>query len=141
MPTNARKSRWYSTGGPWGTGLLLIGVAEVALGINYITASQIELRAALAWIDTFIPINGWGLLWIMAGAYSIAQGLLPPQRHKDLAAAVGVIFLWAGMYGAYWLLKDIHSREWTSAVAWGALGAVLMSFGRCVNPPTGRAPE
>lgn len=137
MPTTARRSLRHPTGGPWGAGLFLIGLAEFALGINYVSATPADLRAALSWINTVIPISGWALLWLSAGLYSMVRALCPPQRHVDMLPAIAVITLWSGMYGAYWLLIDADSREWTTSVAWGALAAVLMSFGRCVNPPTG----
>lgn len=139
MPRNARKTRWYSTGGPWGTGLMLLGVAVLVQGLAYMTADDRQLRAALTWIDHAVPIAGWGLLWICAGIWSIWRGLSPPQRHIDLVPPVGVICLWGGFYFAYWLTngltEGVWTRDWTSAVAWGSLASVLICFGRCINPP------
>lgn len=142
MPTSAKKDSWYSTGGPWGTGLLCIGLAITVQGIAYMGAQPGELRSALAWISQPIPMFFWGLLWVIAGAYSIWHALTPPQRHAELIPAVGVISLWSAFYLVYWLnlglFQHTWTRDWTVSVAWGCLAAVLISFGRCVNPPTGR---
>ena len=139
MPTNARKQHFIGTGGPWGTGLLLLGVALTVQGIAYMCSAPGELRSALAWINQGVPVRGWALLWIGAGGYSIVKALTPPQRHIELAPAVGVICLWGGIYAVYWLTlgitEGVWTRDWTTAVAWASLAAVLISLGRCVNPP------
>lgn len=139
MPTNARALHRVGTGGPWGSGLLLLGCALTVQGISYMAADPHELRSALAWIDQGVPVRAWALLWIGAGLYSIFKALTPPQRHSELAPAVGVVCLWAAIYALYWLVQGctdgVWSRDWTAAVAWGGLACVLISFGRCVNPP------
>lgn len=143
MPTTARRSRRNPTGGPWGAGLLCVGLALTAQGIAYMAAKPDELRTALSWINAAVPIAGWGLLWVGAGVYSVWTALRPPQRHGDLIPAVAVISLWAAFYGAYWLytglIRDCWTRDWTASLAWGSLAAVLICFGRCNNPPTGRS--
>lgn len=142
MPTNARKQHLIGTGGPWGSGLLCLGVATVAQGAAYMAADRHELRASLAWIDQAVPIAGWGVLWVAAGSYSIICALKPPQRHADLIPAVAVVSLWAAFALIYWLysglFQHVWTREWTAALAWGSLAAVLINFGRCNNPLTGR---
>lgn len=140
MPETARKTKWYSTGGPWGTGLLCLGVAVTVQGAAYVASTPADLRTQhpLQWADHVVPIAGWGLLWIAAGLWSIWQALTPPQRHMDILPAVAVICLWSGLWAGFWLytgLADGHwSRDWTGAVAWGSLAAVLIFFGRCSNP-------
>lgn len=142
MPTNARKTSWYSTGGPWGGGLLCVGIATTAQGVAYILNKPEELTSALAWINQAVPIVLWGLVWLAAGSYSITKALTPPQRHGDLIPAVGVISLWSAFYLVYWLYSGLWAhhwtRDWAVAVAWGSLAAVLICFGRCNNPATGR---
>jgi RsiW-degrading membrane proteinase PrsW (M82 family) len=139
VPENARKYHWYSTGGPWGTGLAILGVAVTVQGVSYIDTPQDDLRSALAWVNDFVPIAGWGLLWVAAGVWSLWKAFTPPQRHSDITPPVAVISLWSGLYAGYWLymlLADGQlTRDWVSAVAWGSLAAVLIFFGRCNNPP------
>ena len=81
-------------------------------------------------------------IWIAAGVWSIWKALTPPQRHIEIAPAVAVICLWAGIWAGYWLYTGLHdgnwTREWAGAVAWGTLGLVLIFFGRCSNPPPRR---
>lgn len=144
MPTNARKQHRIGTGGPWGSGLLLLGIALTVQGISYHTTTDpTELRPALAWINQAIPVTWWALLWIGSGIYCIWKALTPPQRHIDLAPAVGVICLWAAIFAIHWLINGLvegdWTREWTGAVAWAGLACVLISFGRCVNPPQRRS--
>lgn len=139
MPTNARKQHIIGTGGPWGTGLFLLGFCVTVQGIAYAIADRDDLRGALAWIDQAVPVACWGMLWIVAGMWAMFRGLTPPQRHIDIAPPVGVVCLWAGIYFAHWLAYGIldgdWDRTWTAALAWASLAAVLICFGRCVNPP------
>lgn len=139
MPTNARKTRWYSTGGPWGTGLLLIGVVSVAIGITYMTRPAGALQPALAWVSKAAPISAWAVLWLLAGGYSIVRALMPPQRFRNLAPCVFVISLWAAFYGLYWLSMGLVHGRWTrdgvSCLVWACMAGLLLSLGRCVNPP------
>ncbi|NUT08188.1 MAG: hypothetical protein HOV76_32445 [Hamadaea sp.] len=140
MPENARRRHLIDTGGPWGTGLLLLGVAVTVQGLAYLFADRGDLRGALAWIDRAIPVSTWGILWVLAGLWSIFRALTPPQRHIDVAPPVGVICLWAGIYFAHWLGQGFGgdwTREWTAGVAWLSLAALLISWSRCINPPTG----
>jgi hypothetical protein len=139
VPENARKNHFIGTGGPWGTGLGILGVAVTVQGIAYVDSRPDDLRSALAWVNDFIPISGWGLLWIAAGLWSIWKALTPPQRHSDITPAVALLSLWSGLFAAYWLYEllahGVLTRDWASAVAWGSLAAVLIFFGRCNNPP------
>ena len=142
MPTTARKTRWYSTGGPWGTGLLLLGVATTLQGVAYTFGNPAELSPALQWAGLGVPIRALGLMWLTAGAYSIFRALTPPQRHTDVIPVVTVICLWSIIYLLHWVYSGVFladwTREWTAGLAWGSLGALIVSWSRCVNPPTGR---
>jgi len=139
VPTAAQKKHLVGTGGPWGSGLLLLGVALTVQGVGYLTAGPDELRSALHWIDHGVPVRGWAMLWIAAGVYSMWKAITPPQRPIEIAPAVGVICLWAGIYAVYWLALGFTTghwtRDWTTSVAWAGLACVLICFGRCVNPP------
>ena len=137
MPTNAVKRHRIDTGGPWGTGLLLLGVAAVAQGIGYATTTPDRLPHALQSIG--IPVAVCGVLWVIAGAYAIAKALNPPQRHADVWPIVAITLGWSLAYGLQWAVDalDGHlTRDWSSAVAWGSLAALIICWGRCVNPPT-----
>lgn len=131
------------TGGPWGTGLLLLGVALTAQGGAYVASDRQDLRTALAWVDHgLVPISGWGLLWVAAGLWSIIRALTPPQRYLDLVPALSVLILWAAFYTLHWLIfglvDGLWSRGWIAAVLYVSFAGVLASFGYCVNPPKGR---
>jgi hypothetical protein len=140
VPPGGRRRR-PGTGGPWGTGLLLLGVGIAAQGCAYLLGNPIESGEALRWINQSVPLRWWGLLWIAAGVYSTFRALSPPQLHTDVAPAVAVIVLWSAVYYSFWLLHGLDGawgREWTSGTAWASLGALVVSWSRCVNPPTGR---
>lgn len=143
MPTTARKKHLIGTGGPWGTGLLLMGVVSIVIGAAFITRAPANLSPALAWIGQAIPISAWSALWVVSGAYNVVRSLMPPQRHMDLAFSVFVISLWASFYGTYWIWMAVHgvfTREWLFAVIWGCMAGMLVSFGRCVNPVARQKP-
>lgn len=139
MPETARRRRRIDTGGPWGTGLLLIGIVSAIIGITYVTRPADSLQPALAWVSKAAPISAWAALWILAGAWSIVRALMPPQRHRDIAPCVFVISLWAAFYGLYWLSVGLVHGHWTrdgvSCLVWASMAGLLLSFGRCVNPP------
>lgn len=141
MPERARRRHKIDTGGPWGSGLLLTGVILMTYGVSLLLARQGELHGALAWANSGVPLRGWGLLWLGAGIWSTARALMPPQRHIDVAPAVGILSLWGGLYFAYWLgLGLIHgswTRDWIGGCIFFAFAAVIIEFSRCVNPPTG----
>jgi hypothetical protein len=110
-------------------------------GVAYLIGEPTELNDALQWVNHGIPIRGWALLWIVAGLYSIWQAVTPPQKHTDVAPVVAIISLWAAIYLVFWSYNAWHGhwgREWTGCVAWSSLGALVVSWSRCVNPPTGR---
>jgi hypothetical protein len=142
VPTNARKTRWYSTGGPWGTGLLLLGLAVTVQGIGYLLAPADDFTGTLAWVNHGVPIRTWALLWIAAGCFSTFRALTPPQRHTDVSPVVGVVCVWSAFYFAHFAYSGLWlhawTRDWTSGLAWLGLGALVVSWSRCVNPPTGR---
>ena len=142
VPTNATKDRWFSTGGPWGSGLLMLGIALTVQGISYMTADPADLRPALEWIDQAVPVSAWGTAWVIAGVYSMWMAFTPPQRHVELAPGVGVICLWSAIHTCFWAIQgfqeQVWTRDWTAGVAWGVLAAVLICFGKCINPPTRR---
>jgi hypothetical protein len=139
VPTNATRRRRIDTGGPWGTGLLLIGVVSLVIGITYIARPAGAMQPALAWVSKAAPISAWAVLWILAGLYSVGRALMPPQRHRDIAPCVFVISLWAAFYGLYWLSMGLVHGQWTrdgvSCLVWASMAGLLLSFGRCVNPP------
>jgi hypothetical protein len=110
VPTNARKTRWYSTGGPWGTGLLLLGLAVTVQGIGYLLAPADEFTGALAWVNHSVPIRAWALLWIAAGCFSTFRALTPPQRHTDVSPVVGVVCVWSAFYFAFRLQRPVAAR-------------------------------
>lgn len=136
MPTNARRQHRIGTGGPWGTGLLLLGVAAVAQGVGYATRRPSSLPEALA--DLAAPIQVWATAWVLAGLWAVWKALTPPQKHTDVWPIVGVTSLWSAAYLVHWLILGIKgdwTQQWTSAVAWGSLATLIICFGRCVNPP------
>jgi hypothetical protein len=142
VPTNARKRHRIGTGGPWGTGLLVLGIAVTVQGISYVAPRDSPLSGPLRALSSVIPFEVFGALWVAAGLYAIWKALHPPQQHPDVWPIVGVVSLWAFTHLAYWLVLGVGygswTRAWTSGVAWGMLGAYIISQSRCVNPPAGR---
>ena len=143
MPQSARKTHWWSTGGPWGTGLLLLGVAVTVQGISYTSPRpHNEMPAPLHALATAIPFSILGAVWIAAGLWAVWKALTPPQQHRDVVPVVTVTSLWALTYLAYWLVVGIGwgewTREWVGGVGWGSLTVLIISWGRCVNPPVRR---
>lgn len=137
MPTTARRRRRLDTGGPWGTGLLLLGLGLTANGIGYISANRSGLPDALQSFSESVPMWFWGGIWVAAGVYSVVKALNPPQRHVDVWAAIAVTSLWSAAYLIAWGTNAWNgdlTREWTSALAWGMLAGLVSCHGRCVNP-------
>ena len=140
MPTTARKTTWYSTGGPWGTGLLLFGVGSIMQGLGYLTRATARLPEGLAAFGDTVTIKAWAILWIAAGLWAAFKALRPPQKHSDVWPLVGITVLWSCAYAGHWAFGVIDHGDWanpawSSAIAWGSIAAVLVCWGRCVNPP------
>jgi hypothetical protein len=139
VPTSARKKHLIGTGGPWGTGLLLLGVAATVQGIGYTTAKPGHLPEPIAVLSRYVPPAVWGGLWIAAGLWSVWKALTPPQQHWEALPVVGVLLLWAAAYLFYWLILGMAyghwTRTWQGAVGWAMLAGLVMSWSRCVNPP------
>ncbi len=142
MPIVDGLRRGFGTGGPWGTGLLVLGVACAAQGVSYMTTPRGELRTAMAMLADIFPMWAWGGLWVAVGLFAVRTALSSPQDTRDVWPVAGLISLWSGAYLAYWLLTGFvdgqWTRAWASAVAWGSLAALIISWGRCVNPPERR---
>lgn len=141
MPDTAYRRRRIDTGGPWGTGLLIAGLGSVILGLFYVFAHKHDLPPAMQWITEIVPIPALGGLWIIAGGYCVFQALTPPQQHWHIAPIVAVMDLWAGIYMAHWLVlgaKGTWGHDWQSCLVWSLFAAMLISWGRCVNPPRRR---
>lgn len=144
MPETARKDRWWSTGGPWGTGLFIAGLGSVVLGLFYTHASWADLQPAFRWVSAnqHVPIWAYGLLWIAAGVFGMVHALLPPQRHWHVAPIAVVMCLWAGIYVAHWLAFGVLYRawghDWQGGLVWGLFASMLIAWSRCVNPPRRR---
>lgn len=137
MPTTARKRHRIGTGGPWGTGLLLLGVAVLAQGVGYGLRSEDSIPPAIDRL--MLPIQAWAVLWVAAGLWCVLQALTPPQKHTDVWPVVGITCLWAAAYAVHWFILGCDgdwTSDWSTAVGWGGLACLIISWARCVNPPT-----
>lgn len=138
MPERARRRRRIDTGGPWGTGLLILSVAFFMLGVGYITRPDRQVPDALAALT--IPRMVWGSLWLAAGLYGAWKALTPPQHHRQVWPFAGLTSLWAGAYFVHWLLNGIRFNNWLdpswqSGFLWAAFAGVILTWGgRLVNP-------
>lgn len=141
----ARRRRRIDTGGPWGSGLLFVGLGIIVLGINYLleTPDRLAGSPALLWINEAVPIRGWGLLWLGVGLYSVWKALSPPQRHADMAPAIGILLVWSAIYGLYFtfdgLLYGLWGSDYRGALIYLMFAGCLFFYGQCTNPP--RAPR
>lgn len=136
MPTTAHKRHRIDTGGPWGTGLLILSVLAVVIGISYVSRAKGSVPDALQALA--VPVWLWASLWIVAGVYGAWKALRPPQHHRDVWPFAGLTFMWSAAYTVHWLIVGSHGEwtsSWTGAVVWAAFGGLVVSWGgRCVNP-------
>jgi hypothetical protein len=132
------------TGGPWGTGLLILGLTFVATGLGYVLTPIYDLRPPLQWINVspYFPVRGLAWLWIGIGTYNIWESVTPPQRFLNLLPSIGLLILWSGIFYAYWVvygvIYDTWTLEWQTGTLYNGFAGVLAAFGWCVNPPRGR---
>ncbi len=136
-------ARRPGTGGPWGTGLLLLGLGVTVYGAAYITARTGDLSPSLASLAELIPPALWGVAWIAVGLWCAWWALQPArQRAWHILPLVGVFALWAAAHASYWLVVGLldgeWTRQWVSAVGWALLAGMAASWGRCINPPQAR---
>lgn len=137
MPPGEQPGHRLRTGGPWGTGLLLLSIASITLGVGYLARPMRDIPPALRGLIS--PMWLWSLLWILAGAFGIWKSLRPPQRPGYLAPFAGLTFLWAAAYLIHWLIGGLHGTwdsSWTGTVVWATFGALIICWGgKCINPP------
>lgn len=137
MPTTAHKRHRIGTGGPWGTGLLILSIAAVFIGVGYVARTRRDVPDALQALA--VPVWLWASLWIAAGCYGMWKALTPPQHHHNVWPFAGLTFLWSAAYAIHWGILAAHgdwTNTWTGAVVWAAFGGLVISWGgRCVNPP------
>lgn len=137
---SADGGRRIETGGPWGTGLLILGVAVLVQGIGYLTAEPGDLAPALEELSQIIPPSAWGTAWVVVGIYCILRALRPPQRPWHILPVVGVFAVWSAAHLMHWLIAGVGggvwNRSWTGAVGWAMLAGLVACWGRCINPPS-----
>lgn len=116
---------------------MLLGVAVLAQGVGYLLRDSEGAPDAIKRL--VLPMCVWGAVWIAAGSWCIYQALTPPQSHTDVWPVVGITCLWAAAYAVHWVILGINgdwSSNWSTAVAWAGLACLIISWARCVNPPT-----
>jgi hypothetical protein len=135
------KTSWYSTGGPWGTGLLLLGVAVTVQGVAYLIGDPNDLGAALRWVGHGIPIR----VWRCCGSWpactrscgrSPRRRSTPTSRPRSPSSASG-----RPATSCSGSTTPSGSGMWAGTGRPGRVGvagALIVSWSRCVNPPTGR---
>lgn len=145
MPTNARKQHIIGTGGPWGTGLLYLGLFGIFYGFGNLLRGEDLAPAALQEISETVPLEVWACGWLAAGLYAVSKALRPPQKHADTWPLVGMSIIWTGAFTVHWLIDGATgqgwSYEWLGGTVWLLLVGILVSWGRCINPlraPAGR---
>lgn len=112
-----------------GTFLASMGVVFALIGYSYLSISPIERPAvehALRLALEVLPLWVYGVLWVVAGALSILDGLRHNVRSVvGFTAAVIMPTAQAVIYFAAWLDGDLP-RGWVSAVVFAAIAVAVL---------------
>lgn len=117
--------------------LFVAGVVYVALGITYISeVLSLERKKALIVALNLMPIEAWGVVFIIAGVLSLISTTWPKSSEKwGYVVLTGLSSAWAAVYLLGVLLRLTSPQNITAALTWGMTAFLWYTISGLVNPP------
>jgi hypothetical protein len=124
-----------------GTGLLLLGVGVTVQGVAYLIGDPTSSTTRCGGSTTASP-SARGRWCGSSPGRTPSCGRSPLRRSTPTwHPSSGHLPLGRHLLDLLGLQRDLARgppRDWTAVLAWSSLGALIVSWSRCVNPPTGR---
>lgn len=127
--------KWLDRGGR-GHFLICFGLIYIVLGQSYLTSVHPAALDALRG-TRFMPLAGWGAVWVAAGVVAVISGLLysPAKDRWGFLCLNCLAFWWGLSYGAAWLFDGLHGG-WRTAVVYWAFSAAALIMSGMIDPAT-----
>lgn len=114
--------------------LTCYGLVWLLYGYGQLVMPQPDQRGLSLMLQR-IPLDVWGVAWIVAGVIAVVCAWAPPGR--DAAGFVSLVLIvvpWAAGYLASWLLGD-YPRGWIAAAVWTAIAVPVLVVLGWPEPP------
>ena len=124
---------------PWrrhSMAVLVAGVVYIAIGITYITSTPAESRTtSLVLAIKVMPLNGWGVVWVIVGALAVISARWPPASETwGYSALSGLTSLWAAFYALGVLVMGAPLQSLTAGLMWGLIAFMWLIIAGLWNP-------
>lgn len=99
------------------------GVTSVLRGIRYLPGYTTEGLDSLTYVEFWLPLPAWAIIWIVLGCTLIASMILPELVIPSMSIFVGIHIIWSGSLIASWLNLGIP-ETWIT----GTTNAIIAIF-------------
>lgn len=110
--------------------VLTTAAASIFRGIAYLPATTDGRAVQLTYVDWWLPVNVWALVWIAVGAWLCVSLVFDRLTIAGMSAFVGLTSIWAVSYIASWAVLE-SPRSWltgTTLAALAVFAAILTSL-------------
>lgn len=116
--------------------LIVGGLIYVAIGAVYaFTESSPQRIAGLKLALVAMPVQGWGVAWMVVGLLAVLSARWPPaSKTWGYTALTGMAVCWAGMFLGGVAFLDTPSSGLTATLVYGLLGFMWWAIAGLMNP-------
>lgn len=116
--------------------LMVAGAVYILVGVSYITtvptrSREVALKIALDWM----PIQGWGIIFIFAGVLGIISSRWPPISETwGYTVLTGLSAGWATFYLVGVLFEGAPATNLSAVLSWGVIAFLWWAISGLINP-------
>lgn len=117
--------------------LLVAGFVYIATGVTFLLSDPTyDRREALHFALELMPIQGWGVVFILAGLLAIISSKWPPVSETwGYSVLTGLSAGWSAFYLTGIMFSTAPNGNLTGVLAWGLLAFMWWAISGLVNPP------
>jgi hypothetical protein len=107
-----------------------------AFGLSYVGPWANLLNPDFVALKAIMPMNIWGLIWVINGAFLVPAAFRPDQA-KALGLTTGMFTVWCLNYVSEAFISSVNDggvRYWLTAILFGGMVVCLQGLARMVNP-------
>lgn len=129
---------WYGVR-PWtkhSLVLLVSGLVYSGVGLSYILApADSRSRAALSVAKSWMPIQGWGIVFLIIGLATVVSARWPPTADKwGYMILTGLSSGWSAFYFVGVIFVDTPASSLSGGCIWGLLAFMWWAISGLTNP-------
>lgn len=120
--------------------LLVAGCVYIGVGLSFIGSEQLHSRiVALHYAILWLPIQGWGGVFIISGLLAIISSRWPPvTRTWGYTILTGLSAGWAMFYLVGIGFHHSPISNITGALTWGLIAFLWWAISGLINPDGGK---